>query len=105
MSMFFKVRGVGHYSESYGWDDGLSLYKPVYISPSEIELENQHVGECIGMYHVSTDRSKCGVVQQAYVNEHAGWRSVDLIVKAMGICDAMEKAREFADAMYPCKGC
>ena len=108
MSMFFKVRCVGHYSvdPSNDWDDGLMIIGgPVYISPREIEEQNKNSKDYPGCYRVSTDRATCHDVQQSYVREHRGWRSVELIVKAMGISSANEKAREFADALYPPKGC
>ena len=104
MSMFFRVVGFGNYSNDYGWDDGIDFNEPVFVTPAEIEATNDLCDGVEGCYTINTDRSKCEDVQTEFLNEHGGSRNITLVVKAMGYAQAAEKAKEWAEVMYPCRG-
>ena len=83
----FIIVGIGHFSESFGWDDGLDLREPI---ETKEEYTFEETPMFLGRY-----------VNVITANEHGGSRYVTLLVRGFNSEDAMEYARMYAERYYP----
>ena len=81
----YKISGHGNYSITYGWDDGISLSKPVLTDEEFTANETLFMG----LY-----------VNETYTNIHGGSRDIDLVVRAFDEQDAAFYALLYCNYYY-----
>lgn len=91
MATFYKFDGYGNYSESFGWDNGITMNTayPTILPLGEVEKMNDlpripEVGKWV----------------ELYVNSYGGSRNATIIVSATNIEEAIEVALQY-EATYP----
>jgi hypothetical protein len=91
MEKFFVFNGHGNYSDSFGWDNGISMNveNPIQHTLSEVELFEDlnkipNVGECV----------------EWFTNDYGGSRNATIIISADSLNEAIKLAIEYEDT-YP----
>ena len=101
MSMFYTIYASGSFDKKGdSWDDGITKYsEPIHQTKRDMEAiitKKMHK-------EINLDKATCPDVQEYMHSEKDGKRYIRLAVKAMGYAHALEKAKQYCNAVYKIK--
>lgn len=99
MKKLFHIELTGSYSESYGWDDGISRINVVeWTEDFYKEVLQSVVGN--SYYSYPSLKSINEEMRIVYCNNYNGSRQIDGFFRAESIEEALEKAKKWAGERY-----